>query len=55
MAMAKIDVKKQMVDLYAPGAKSIQIVDVPVMNFVLIDGKGSPDDTAMPSLTLSNS
>ncbi len=40
--MAKIDFKKQLSTLYAPGKKAIQIVDVPALNFVMIDGKGSP-------------
>jgi hypothetical protein len=44
--MAKIDLKKQMADLYAPGVKAIRVVDVPEMNFVIIDGKGSPDGSA---------
>ena len=43
--MAKIDLKKQLSDLYSPSVREVQIVDVPAMNFVVIDGKGSPDDT----------
>jgi hypothetical protein len=41
--MAKIDFKKRMADLYAPGGRVVTTVDVPEMNFVMIDGKGSPD------------
>jgi hypothetical protein len=44
--MDKIDFKKQLANLYAPGKKTVQIVDVPEMNFVVVDGKGSPDDPA---------
>jgi hypothetical protein len=38
----KIDLKKELKQLYNPSAKEISVVDVPDMNFLLIDGKGSP-------------
>jgi hypothetical protein len=41
--MAKIDIKKQKSSLYSPGSKEIQIVDVPKMNFLMIDGVGDPN------------
>jgi hypothetical protein len=44
--MPKLDFKKQLSALYAPGAKEVQIVDVPGMNFVMIDGTGDPDAAA---------
>jgi hypothetical protein len=44
--MEKIDVKKRMVLLYAPSAKEVQIIEVPEMSFVMIDGIGSPNDPA---------
>jgi hypothetical protein len=44
--MPKLDFKKQLSALYAPGAKAVQIVDVPRMNFVMIDGTGDPDAVA---------
>ena len=41
--MPKIDLKKENKELYAPSAKEISIVDVPKMNFLMIDGKGDPN------------
>jgi len=41
--MKKIDYKKQLKHLYAPSAKTVEIVDVPQMNFLMIDGKGDPN------------
>ncbi len=41
--MAKIDLKKELKALYNPTAKDITFVDVPKMNFILIDGQGAPE------------
>ncbi|MDP1676989.1 MAG: GyrI-like domain-containing protein [Bacteroidota bacterium] len=41
--MKKIDYKKELRSLYAPSSKEISIVDVPAMNYVMIDGKGDPN------------
>jgi len=41
--MQKIDHKKQLKHLYKPSAKQVEIVDVPKMNFLMIDGKGDPN------------
>jgi len=41
--MNKLDLKKQFATLYHPSAKEISIVDVPEMNFLMIDGKGDPN------------
>jgi hypothetical protein len=41
--MQKIDFKKQLKHLYNPSAKKVEIVDVPKMNFLMIDGKGDPN------------
>ena len=41
--MEKIDFKKKLKHLYKPSAKQIAIVDVPEMNFIMIDGKGNPN------------
>jgi hypothetical protein len=38
----KIDLKKELKQLYNPSAKEISVVDVPDMNFLLINGEGSP-------------
>jgi hypothetical protein len=41
--MPKIDLKKELKKLYLPSAKEVTIVDVPPMNFLMIDGEGDPD------------
>jgi hypothetical protein len=41
----KIDLKKQLKHLYGPGAKNVVEVDVPQMNFLMIDGKGDPNNS----------
>jgi hypothetical protein len=40
--MVKIDFKKDLKELYNPAAKDITLVDVPKMNFIVIDGQGAP-------------
>ena len=40
--MEKIDLKKQLKHLYNP-PKEFVFVDVPEMNFLMIDGKGNPN------------
>lgn len=40
--MTKIDFKKELKSLYVPSAKEIVLVDVPKMNFVMVDGSGTP-------------
>ncbi len=40
--MSKIDFKKERKDLYQPSAKDVTVVDVPAMNFLMIDGCGDP-------------
>lgn len=39
----KMDFKKTLKHLYQPSAKEIFRVDVPVMNFLMVDGKGDPN------------
>lgn len=41
--MKKIDYKKQLKRLYSPSVKNVEIVDVPQMNFLMVDGKGDPN------------
>lgn len=41
--MEKIDYLKQLKHLYSPSAKKVEVVDVPEMNFLMIDGKGDPN------------
>lgn len=41
--MKKIDYKKEFKHLYFPPAKEVVEVDVPKMNFIMVDGKGDPN------------
>ena len=41
--MTKIDLKKELKHLYNPSAKQVSIVDVPPMNFLMVDGQGDPN------------
>lgn len=41
--MQKIDYKKELKHLYKPSAKKIEIVEIPQMNFLMIDGAGDPN------------
>jgi hypothetical protein len=43
MKMAKVDFKKQLKHLYQPSAKAFVVVDVPPMQFLMIDGHGDPN------------
>ncbi len=41
--MKKIDYKKELKHLYKPSSKQVEIVNVPTMNFLMIDGEGDPN------------
>jgi len=41
--MAKLDYLKQLKHLYSPSTKKVETVDVPQMNFLMIDGEGNPN------------
>jgi len=41
--MEKIDYLKTLKHLYGPSAKKVEIVDVPEMNFLMVDGEGDPN------------
>lgn len=41
--MSKIDFKKELNHLYNPSAKAVMVVDVPPLNFLMIDGRGDPN------------
>lgn len=43
LPMSKIDFKKELKDLYLPSSKLFQAIDVPAMNFLMIDGHGDPN------------
>lgn len=40
--MNKLDFKKQNPDLYSPG-EAPSVIDVPVMNFIMVNGQGNPN------------
>lgn len=41
--MEKLDLRKQLKHLYQPTNKEFTVVDVPAMNFLMVDGKGDPN------------
>ncbi|MBI2975771.1 MAG: GyrI-like domain-containing protein, partial [Chloroflexi bacterium] len=41
--MKRVDLRKQYKYLYAPSAKAVGVVDVPPLNFLMIDGQGNPN------------
>ena len=41
--MAELDLKKQYRELYLPSAKECSVVDVPELQFLMIDGHGDPN------------
>ena len=41
--MPKIDFKKKHKSLYLPSSKQVVLVDVPPLNFLMIDGQGDPN------------
>lgn len=41
--MQKLDLKKDLKQYYQPAAKEVVQVDVPAMNYLMIDGKGDPN------------
>ncbi|GGL49957.1 GyrI-like domain-containing protein [Sporolactobacillus putidus] len=43
MATDKLDYKKAFKDLYLPPKKPV-IIDVPAMNFIMVDGRGNPNE-----------
>lgn len=43
LPMTKIDFKKELKTLYRPSATKVEEVNVPAMNFLLLDGEGDPN------------
>ena len=41
--MEKIDLKKEFKVFYNPPAKEVTLIDVPKMNFIMVDGQGAPE------------
>ncbi|WP_295426335.1 GyrI-like domain-containing protein [uncultured Thiodictyon sp.] len=44
--MAKVDLKKDLKHLYQPSAKEVVEVEVPAMNYLMVDGAGDPNTSA---------
>ena len=40
--MSKLDLRKQLKHLYAPSAKKVEVVDVPLFQFAMVDGQIEP-------------
>ena len=47
IGMAKIDLKKELKDLYTAPRDLPVLLDVPVLQYVMIDGEGTPNDSQM--------
>ena len=43
ISMEKIDYKKKLKHLYKTSPKKVEIVEVPLMNFLMVDGEGDPN------------
>jgi hypothetical protein len=43
--MSKLDLKKKYKDLYLPSAKTVSLVEVPALQFVMVDGQIEPGET----------
>ena len=41
--MSKIDFKKELTQLYRPSARQFEVVEVPEMQFLMVDGHGNPN------------
>ncbi len=41
--MEKIDFKKELKHLYKPSSRKVEIVEVPQLNYLMIDGEGDPN------------
>ncbi len=41
--MTKVDLKKELKHLYGPSAREVSVVDVPRMNFLMVEGQGDPN------------
>src|SRR5512137_186301 len=41
--MKKIDLKKELKSFYQPSAKTVALVEVPAMSYLMIDGEGDPN------------
>lgn len=44
--MAKLDLRKELKQLYQPSRSEVVLVDVPSFNFLMVDGEGDPNTSA---------
>ena len=44
--MTKLDLKHEFAQLYAPSAKEVSVVEVPPLNYIMVDGAGDPNTAA---------
>ena len=44
--MEKLDLKKTLKVFYEPSARAFSVLDIPPMNFIMIDGHGNPNTSA---------
>ena len=51
--MSKIDYKKELKGLYLPSSKKVVKVNVPSMNYLMVDGMGEPDPVLNPGYGLA--
>lgn len=45
--MSNLDLKKDLKHLYSPSSKEISIIDIPPMNYLMIDGEGNPNTSEL--------
>jgi hypothetical protein len=51
--MEKIDLKKELKSFYNPTAKDVTLIDIPKMNFIMIDGQGAPESKQFMQVMLA--
>lgn len=44
--MEKVDLKRELASLYRPSSSNVSVVDVPPMNFLMVDGAGDPNTSS---------
>lgn len=45
--MKRLDLRKELRDLYAPSAREVEILRVPKFNYLMIDGRGDPNSSPL--------
>jgi hypothetical protein len=51
--MEKIDLKKKLKALYNPTTRNVTLIDIPKMNFIMIDGQGAPESAQFTQAMLA--